>query len=366
MSLLVLDPEEAAAATIRSTLEGLGFDVLNAARSDAVAELCHGGAVQILFFTDLSFLSQVALIPVGVGVVYIADEALTVATVLECMRHGAHDCWESNIAPDAARQRVEALLAQMQQLTARANSELMQMRDELERDQRAGQYIQLGMLPPNPMGIGHFHLQHRVEPSLILSGDFVDYFQITDRHFACYVADVAGHGASSAFVTVLLKNFSRRLRREYRHSMLSNAGEILAWINRELIDQQIDKHVAMFVAVVDTRENVLHFSNAAHFPPALLVHDGDVQSLEEKGKPLGIFADATFTSRQVSFQPGARLVVFSDGILDLIEAESLAEKEVYLRDTVVQNDDMESLWRAFDASKLGPDDVSCLLVSHGV
>ena len=366
MSLLVLDPEEEAAATIRTTLEGLGYDVLNAARSDAVADLCQGGAVQILFFSDLALLPQAAALPVGVGAVYVTAEPLSIPTVLQCMRHGVHDCWQADIEPGEAGGRVEALLAQMQSLTARANAELVQMRDELERDQRAGQYIQLGMLPPNPMGIGHFRLQHRVEPSLILSGDFVDYFQITDRHFACYVADVAGHGASSAFVTVLLKNFSRRLRREYRHSMLSHAGEILAWINRELIDQQIDKHVAMFVAVVDTRENVLHFSNAAHFPPALLVHDGDVQSLEEKGKPLGIFADATFTSRQVSFQPGARLVVFSDGILDLIDAESLAEKEVYLRDTVVENDDMDSLWRAFDASKLGPDDVSCLLVSHGV
>ena len=37
----------------------------------------------------------------------------------------------------------------------------------------------------------------------MLSGDFVDYFRITDRHFAFYMADVSGHGASSAFVTVL-------------------------------------------------------------------------------------------------------------------------------------------------------------------
>ena len=244
------------------------------------------------------------------------------------------------------------------------SSELQGMRSELERDQRAGQFIQLGMLPPNPMGIGHFRLQHRVQPSLILSGDFVDYFQITDRHFACYVADVAGHGASSAFVTVLLKNFSRRLRREYRMSMLSNPGEVLAWINNELIDQGIDKHVAMFFAIVDTRENTLHYANAAHFPPAMLVIGEEVLSLEQKGKPLGLFTDVQYASARVDFAPGARVVVFSDGVLDLLPQSNLQEKERYLAETVAACEDMDMLWQSFDPAKMGPDDVSCLLISH--
>ena len=214
------------------------------------------------------------------------------------------------------------------------------------------------------MGVGHYRLRHRIVPSLILSGDFVDYFQITDRHFACYVADVAGHGASSAFVTVLLKNFSRRLRREYRASMLKAPGEILSWFNAELIDQGIDKHVAMFLAVVDCQEDVVAYANAAHFPPATIVTADGAQSLEQKGKPLGLFPDLAYESLSVDFPPGARLVAFSDGVLDLIDADSIAEKEALLVDAMETHADMDSLWTVLDQRRLGADDVSCLLVEH--
>ena len=146
--------------------------------------------------------------------------------------------------------------------------------------------------------------------------------------------------------------------------MLSNPGEILSWINDELIDQQIDKHVAMFFAIIDTQENYMHYSNAAHFPPAMIVGEGGVTALEQKGKPLGIFPHAQFESKQVAFPPGARVAVFSDGVLDLILASTLEEKERKLIETVRDCEDIDALWAHLDLSKLGQDDVSCLLLHH--
>jgi serine phosphatase RsbU (regulator of sigma subunit) len=46
-----------------------------------------------------------------------------------------------------------------------------------------------------------------------LSGDFVDYFPIDDRHFAFYLADVSGHGAASAFLAVMLKTLMDQYRK---------------------------------------------------------------------------------------------------------------------------------------------------------
>ncbi|MEJ2130358.1 MAG: SpoIIE family protein phosphatase, partial [Gammaproteobacteria bacterium] len=123
------------------------------------------------------------------------------------------------------------------------NRQLTEHLRELQKDQRAGRHIQMGMLPPSPMAIEQYRLSHRIIPSLFLSGDFVDYFRITEKHFVFYIADVSGHGASSAFVTVLLKNFSRRLRREYKVRMLNRPGEILSRLNQELLDNALEKHV---------------------------------------------------------------------------------------------------------------------------
>jgi sigma-B regulation protein RsbU (phosphoserine phosphatase) len=366
MSLLVLDPDAAAAERLRVQLKGLGFDPLIVTDTRNVSQLCSAGGVQGVVFTSLDGVAEIGTLPAGIALIFASRAPLQVEIVLDCLQAGVQDCWQLPMSDADMGARLRALLTRMQRWLADANAELQAMRTELERDQRAGQYIQLGMLPPNPMGIGHFRLQHRVEPSLILSGDFVDYFQITDRHFACYVADVSGHGASSAFVTVLLKNFSRRLRREYRVSMLKRPGEVLAWINNELIDQQIDKHVAMFFAVVDVQDSRLYYANAAHFPPAMMVAGEGVVTLEQKGKPLGIFDNAEFESLSVDFPKGARAVVFSDGVLDLITADTLEAKEQSLLEMVRRCEDMDALWGCFDISKLGQDDVSCLMISHEI
>jgi CheY-like chemotaxis protein len=237
---------------------------------------------------------------------------------------------------------------------------------QLDRDARAGRHVQMGMLPPSPMAIDRYRLRHKVFPSLMLSGDFVDYFRITDNHFVFYIADVSGHGASSAFVTVLLKNFSRRLRREYRPRMLKAPGEILEWLNRDLLDNQIDKHVAIFMGVVDIVTDTLSYANAGHFPPPLLVNDDGVRFLELAGKPIGLFRSPEYVSAQTSLAGHVSFYVVSDGVLELLPERDLAEKEQRLLAAAAQcHREGIDIWQLLELeSRLPrPDDVSCLAVT---
>ncbi|MEM6999727.1 MAG: PP2C family protein-serine/threonine phosphatase [Pseudomonadota bacterium] len=369
MSLLVLDPEIANAATsygarLQRQLTELGYITLDTADPGMAIEMSSQGNVEVVICCDLTMLTMLSGMRASVGLVLGTAEPLNADQLITALRGRVQDVWQGAMDNTDLTTRADDMLNRRRTLLDDLNLEVASLRSELEKDQRAGQHIQMGMLPPNPMGIGHFRLQHRVEPSLMLSGDFVDYFQISERYFACYVADVAGHGASSAFVTVLLKNFSRRLRREYRHSMLEHPGEVLAWFNSELLDQGIDKHVAMFFAIVDTVENQLHYANAAHLPPAALVVGETITNLEQKAKPLGLFPDVEFLSRSIAFPEGAKLVVFSDGVLDLIPRATLADKESFLSETIGNAENMDALWADLKLDAMGPDDVSCLMVQH--
>ncbi|MCP6134720.1 SpoIIE family protein phosphatase, partial [Klebsiella pneumoniae] len=78
--------------------------------------------------------------------------------------------------------------------------------------------VQMNMLPESPWTVGGFAFEHQIIPSLYLSGDFTDYFRVDERRIAFYLADVSGHGASSAFVTVLLKFMTTRLLFEFKRS----------------------------------------------------------------------------------------------------------------------------------------------------
>lgn len=298
--------------------------------------------------------------------------------VMQALRLGAADyLWKpvSDVdvlvhAIDAAleRSRLRQENSRYKQELEAVNRQLQEYVKELQQDQRAGREVQLGMLPPSPMVIDGVRLQHHIIPSLFLSGDFVDYFRIDDRHFVYYIADVSGHGASSAFVTVLLKNFSRRLRREYRPRMLAAPGEILRWLNQELLESQLDRHVTLFLGVVDALENKMAFTNAGHFPaPALITMEG-ARYLELVGKPLGLFPDLRFESDVVDLPEHFRLALFSDGVFEVMPERSLKEKEARLLGEVTASPDLAALCRNLGLSDEleAPDDIACLLLSRGM
>ena len=369
MSIVVMDDDEQTAASLVQRLNQLGYDATRgrvpqlAALDTIELFVCgfHGAAA--LEALVRPFASRLDRIPAILACVRAPTaEDLAVAMALGCTDVVSwptrNDALAAVIERNVRRSRVR-----------RANDpRLFHELGELERDQRAGRYIQMGMLPPNPMALDHFRLRHTIHPSLLLSGDFVDYFRITDDHFVFYIADVSGHGASSAFVTVILKNFSRRLRREYRASMLKAPGEILVALNREILDNRIDKHVAMFLGVVDMRTNELRYANAGHFPHAIQVRDGQAHLLELTGKPVGLFEQVSYQSAAMDLAEGDNLVLLSDGVLEVMAEAGLARKEHRLQEVAVECDaDIDRLWSALgvDTGIAGPDDMTCLMVACG-
>lgn len=374
MSLVVADPDEEAAGPLCHQLEHLGFEPVSAADLKLAQSMCEHAAPELVLCSGMDWAQQLAAQHRRIPVVLAHQDAPDADTLTHALRAGLADVWTLPMSDEQVSERVADIRERSELAASQAERRLSEYVADLQRDQRAGRYIQMGMLPPNPMAIDRYRLQHRIVPSLILSGDFVDYFRITDRHFALYVADVSGHGASSAFVTVLLKNFSRRLRREYRPSMLSQPGEILEWINRELLDQKIDKHVAMVLAVVDVERDSVSIVNAGHFPPALIVEAAADESgmadgaaarfVEQKGKPLGLFESVSYEPVNIDLAAGDELVVFSDGVLEAFAGVDLADKEARLIAAAGGSRTMDGIWTSLglDPTTELADDMTCLVM----
>ena len=125
--------------------------------------------------------------------------------------------------------------------------------------------------------------------------------------------------------------------------MIAEPGEILAWINRELLDQKIDKHVAMMLAVGDLETDTLRLVNGGHFPPAILVNGEGAHFVEQRGRPVGLFDEVSYEAVTLSLGPGDRLVLFSDGVLDAMDDKDLDGKEQRLLEAAVA-EDMDTIW----------------------
>jgi sigma-B regulation protein RsbU (phosphoserine phosphatase) len=377
MTLLVVDPDDATSSVLTDSLSQLGFTVSRIPGMAELAEwvskerpdlvLCPYRETDTRPFSVVeSILAHDPTLPVAIA----THRNLDNTELLAALRLGVIDVLDID-HPDAdLAQQVDKAIGRGGR-AARASSTAEDARTraqlrEFQRDQRAGRYIQMGMLPPSPMAIDRYRLRHRLFPSLMLSGDFVDYFRITDRHFAFYMADVSGHGASSAFVTVLLKNFSRRLRREYRPKMLKAPGEILAALNRELLDNQLDKHVAVFIGVIDLADDSLAYANGGHFPSAILCDDAGCRYLEVAGKPVGLFEGVSWESKREALKGPLSLAMVSDGVLEIMGSVPLADKERRLLDVVqTSHSKGTELWQVLglDQRDAGPDDIACLVIT---
>lgn len=242
----------------------------------------------------------------------------------------------------------------------------------LERDQQAAKQVQGNLLPITPVTYYNIELSHLVLPSLYLSGDFVDYGCLHQRYIAFYLTDVSGHGASSAFVTVWLKQLVRRLFREKQlfqspSEFTSAPAELLTVINRELMQSRFFSHMTSVAGLIDVETREMSYVLAGHLPlPILISPSGDAVFLEGKGKPLGLFEDAIWTVNTVKLPRGFKLVMFSDGILEMLPGSGMIEREAILLERLQGFTEAASVAAiadriGLDVGQEAPDDIALML-----
>lgn len=351
--ILIIDANEKARTDLARYLEARGFYVTGYPDLAAAKALFDNNIPDVIF-ADLS--------PEAIrDLANRLEEAETFTPIVACstsessadvvgvLRAGAADfvlkpCNDDKGALDDVigklfdRVRVNRLNQLYRHELEEANRDLRDGIAELRADQRAGRKVQLRMLPEREQVMSGLHIDHLIKPSLYLSGDFLDYFRISDDKVLVYIADVSGHGASSAFVTVLLKNLTNRLQRNLRRGSSDDIlfpERFLERINSELLDTGLGKHVTVFVGIISVSERRLRYAVGAHFPmPILSFEGGETAFLEGSGLPVGLFEAPEWEVYEVPLDKPFHLTLFSDGILEVIREKSLDEKERTLLELV--------------------------------
>lgn len=387
-TLLIIDDDEVVRESLAAYLEDSNFKVLqalNGLQGQQIFEseqpdlvICDLRMPQIDGLELIRRIRQTAsetpiIVLSGAGVMSDAVEALRLGAadylikpledlaVLEHSVRRALDRAYLRVENQRYRDKLEA-----------ANRELQASLNLLQEDQNAGRQVQMNMLPVTPWSIEGLEFSHRIIPSLYLSGDFVDYFRVDERRVAFYLADVSGHGASSAFVTVLLKFMTTRLLYESRRNGTLpefKPSEVLAHINRGLINTKLGKHVTMLGGVIDLEKNSLTYSIGGHLPLPVLFVEGQASYLEGRGLPVGLFDDATYDDRVMELPPSFSLSLFSDGILDVLPGATLKEKEASLPEQVAAaGGTLDGLRQVFGLANLAemPDDIALLVLSRNL
>lgn len=264
------------------------------------------------------------------------------------------------------RARLRAENAAYRQHLETVNARLAESLRQLEADESAGRQIQFALMPSRSRRFGDFECSHSVATSAFLSGDFIDYFPIDDAHFGFYVADVSGHGVSSAVVTVLLKSYVGRFEDDYHRlgdRTILDPAAILASINTQLLSRKLGKYLTMFYGVVRMSDGRLEYAAGGQYPFPLLYTGEAVVEIGGRSPPVGLFAHARYQNAQCMLPPNCALHVFSDGVLELLGDGTLEGRKCTLRD-IASTRDMDAGQLAARHGLAGdrplPDDVSIL------
>ncbi|WP_322981184.1 two-component system response regulator RssB [Pseudomonas sp. C11] len=387
-TLLIIDDDDVVRASLAAYLEDSGFEVLQASNGLQGLEVFQQFHPDLMIcdlrmpqVDGLELIRRINALGIEVPVIVVSGAGV-MNDAVEALRLGAADylikpledlaVLEHSVRRALDRYRLRQENQRYREKLEAANRELQASLHLLQEDQNAGRQVQMNMLPVTPWQVDDLNFAHQIIPSLYLSGDFVDYFRIDERRIAFYLADVSGHGASSAFVTVLLKFMTTRLLYEWRRGGTLpefKPSDVLGHINRGLINCRLGKHVTMLGGVIDQESGTLTYSIGGHLPLPVLFENGQARYLEGRGLPVGLFEEAEYGDAVMALPESFSLTLLSDGILDLLPGDTLKAKELALPQLVSQaGGTLDGLRQVLGLANLGemPDDIALLVLSRNL
>jgi sigma-B regulation protein RsbU (phosphoserine phosphatase) len=182
--------------------------------------------------------------------------------------------------------------------------------DAMKNDMQQAALIQQSLLPSSPPQIAGYETAGRSCPAEVVGGDFFDFSIFGDDVFSVAIGDASGHGLPAA---LLVRDVVTGLRMGVEKEM--KMSEAMQKLNRVIHRSTLStRFVSLFYGEIESNCNIFYV-NAGH-PPPLLVHGTQVRQLMATGTILGAVSEISLQRAFTCFEPGAVLVMYSDGLLE--------------------------------------------------
>ena len=180
------------------------------------------------------------------------------------------------------------------------------------REQVEARQIQRALLPEADPIIEGYTVNGMCLQLSAVGGDWYDYVRLGESLWGIALGDVCGKGMAAA----LLMSATRSLFRTAADG-LHSPSEVLARLNKSLVkDLPTGRFVTLVYLVLDTEHARAKIASAGHAQPLYLSRESGVIELQtEKGLPLGLM-DSEYSELELRLQPGDRILIYSDGILE--------------------------------------------------
>jgi len=187
---------------------------------------------------------------------------------------------------------------------------------EAEQDLALAAELQAALLPRTcPAGCPHQAVAALNRMCGTVGGDFHDFIRLNDEQVAIVVGDVVGHGVRSSLLMAQIMGWLRS-----EHDRRARPMAVMTELNRMLIGlgerTSLVIPCSMIYMVIDGPTGACFFVNAGHPRPLLCDAAGcGLQMVGARNILLGV-EDIEFEEVCHTFEPGQRMILYTDGIID--------------------------------------------------
>ncbi len=190
-------------------------------------------------------------------------------------------------------------------------------RERVKAEIDAANRIQGALLPSeSPQVVGATVASH-YRAATEIGGDYFDFLHQPTGEIGIAFGDVSGHGLTSGIVMAMAKA-ALLVQVDYDPSPRA----VLEVLN-DIVMKTAPKRILMtfFFGLLDPRAQTLRFSSAGHLDPYVFrVKTSKLEALSSWGYPLGVRRRGeSFREHTVDFEPGDRLILYSDGLIEAID-----------------------------------------------
>jgi PAS domain S-box-containing protein len=184
---------------------------------------------------------------------------------------------------------------------------------ELAREREVVQTLQCVLLPVDLPTVAGARVAARylaAEANVDVGGDWYAILPLSDHELGIAIGDVAGHGLG-AVADMASARFSLRAL----GLVGASPAEVLVRLNHVVEVFDTDTIVTALYGVLDTQARTWTYASAGHYPAVLRSAEKRTCLLDEKcDPPLGIAT--TMHEHRVDLEPGAMLVLYTDGLVE--------------------------------------------------
>lgn len=186
-----------------------------------------------------------------------------------------------------------------------------------DAEMRLAGEAQAQLLPRRPVRLDGFSVEGRCRPASAVGGDFFDHGEESGTvHLA--LADVMGKGTPAALIGAGVRAALRTT-----HQALAAGVDLGVLVTRtaRALEEDLDRtgsFVTLLQVAVDRADGHLRWVDAGSGLGLLVRADGTHRELGGTDRPVGVLPEDHWTEHTDVVRPGDRVVLMSDGVLDLI------------------------------------------------